>query len=319
MFEVELDEGFLLPGAVARKDGRLMLKCLPEGCPHLADRPENRCQVYEQRPSACRHFPFRVTDTPGGRYVGASFACSAILQKAGPRLERSDRDWDSLPLHGYKEMFWIEGELCSWERYLQVEEYLGDQLCFSHGCFSGALAVSLASKQNQWAQLGNLPLNWISEEIEAASQRTLRGLLVICEAGNEVDRAQEVLISQAQGGRYPSQIFQGWVEPKRIQACMEQEDSDEYWADVEPFFRHLLFRKFLWGAPSVHARICMLPLLNEIIRYWSWQQALVANSRPTTAMRHEAIREVERRLTFHAQGWEEFVLPLSLAFLQGVG
>lgn len=313
MFEVDVDQGQVVPGAVPRPDGRMMLRCIPEGCPNLADRPDHRCQIYEQRPSACAHFPFRVTDTPGGRYVGASFACTAVLHGNGPRVEREDRDWQSLPVHSSRSV-----DLgCSWETYGQIEEYLGDQLCYADGTFSGAIGVSLATSQQNFSQLGKLELGWLSDDIEAACQRTLRGLLAICEADDRAERAQEVLVCQVQGGRYTSLIFPGWAEPREIQRRMEADDAD-HWGDVEPFFRHLLFRKFLWGAPSVHARVCLLPLINEMLRYWTWQQALVAGTKPTRLMRLEAVREVERRLTFHAQGWEEFLIPLGLAFLQGV-
>ena len=317
MFEVEVEAGLDVPGVQQRQDGRLMLRCIPDGCPNLSDRVENRCQVYEQRPAACSQFPFRVSETPGGLYVGVSFACTAVQEGLGPRVGSEDRDWQALPVHRQRSVNLVPGQACSWEAYQQLEEYLGDQLCFPDGCFSGAIGVSLAVSQGKLVHLGKLELSWLSDDIEAACQRTLRGLLAICEADDRPDQAQKVLISQVQGGRYYSQIFPGWTEPLEIQRCLEADDPD-HWPEVEPFFRHLLFRKFLWGAPSVHARVCLLPLINEMLRYWTWQQALSYERKPDRQMRREAIREVERRITFHAQGWEEFLGPLSLAFLQGV-
>lgn len=316
MFEVDVDPGVVLPGAQTRPDGRLYLRCLPDGCPNLSEAAEERCRVYEQRPGACRHFPFRAIETPGGRFIGASYACTAIAQGLGPRLERDQCDWEQLPAQKVRANL-VDGVACPWESYLKIEEFLGDQLCFSNGAFSAALGVSLAISQNNLSGLGVARLSWLSDEIETTCQRILRGLLAISEADNQPQRAQEVLSSQAQGGRYFSHIFPGWVEPRKIQSRLEQEESD-HWQQVEGFFRHLLFRKFLWGPPSVHARVCLLPLINEMVRYWTWQQALAENSKPTALMRRLAIREVERRLTFHAQGWEDFLAPLSLAFLQGV-
>ncbi|MBX3170873.1 MAG: YkgJ family cysteine cluster protein [Candidatus Eremiobacteraeota bacterium] len=316
MFEVDVDPGLVLPGAQTRPDGRLYLRCLPDGCPNLSEASEDRCLVYEQRPGACRHFPFRAIDTPGGRFIGASFACTAVAQGSGPRIGREDRDWAELPAPRVRAQL-VEGQPCPWETYLKIEEFLGDQLCFSNGAFSAALGVSLALAQDHWAGLGVARLSWLSDEVESTCQRILRGLLAISEADDQPQRAQQVLSSQAQGGRYFSCIFPGWVEPRQIQARLEQEEP-EHWQQVEGFFRHLLFRKFLWGPPSVHARVCLLPLINEMIRYWTWQQALAESSRPTALMRRLAVREVERRLTFHAQGWEDFLAPLSLAFLQGV-
>lgn len=316
MFEVDIDPGLVLPGAEQRPDGRLYLRCLPDGCPNLSEAKQDRCQVYEERPSACRHFPFKAIDTPGGRFIGASFACTAVAQGLGPRIQPEDREWDELPVHSVRARL-VEDRPCPWESYRKIEEYLGDQLCYSNGAFSAALGVSLAVAQDNLDGLGTAQLSWLSEEVETTCQRILRGLLAITEADSQPQRAQEVLQAQAQGGRYFSHIFPGWVEPRQIQFRLEQEEP-EHWTQVERFFRHLLFRKFLWGSPSVHARVCLLPLINEMIRYWTWQQALSENLKPSAEMRRLAIREVERRLTFHAQGWEEFLVPLSLAFLQGV-
>ncbi len=316
MFEVEVDPGLILEGTTTMPDGSQRLCCSPDGCPHLRDETTHRCGIYEKRPQACRDFPFRAIDTPGGRYIGLSFACTAVRQSCGPPVAKIDRDWSELGGDSPRPDL-IAGHPAEWQVYLSIEEYLADQLCFPSGAFSGALAVSLAARHQLWPQLGKLELKWLSDDIETTCQRTLRGLIALMEADNQAERAQKVLIGQAQGGRYWSQIFPGWVEPKKGQARMEEDDPD-YWDDVEPFFRHLLFRKFLWGAPSIHARVCLLPLLNEIIRFWSWQQALAIQRKPNREMRQAAIRELERRLTFHAHGWENFLVPLSLAFVQGV-
>ena len=124
-------------------------------------------------------------------------------------------------------------------------------------------------------------------------------------------------MAQGVGGRYFSPLFQCWCEPEKIRPLL-QSDQEEHWEVAEGFFRHLLFRKFLWGAPSVHARLCLLPLLNEMIHFWSWVPAVAQSSRPSLDHRRLAIREVERRLTFHSTGWEDYLLPLSKAFLEGV-
>jgi Fe-S-cluster containining protein len=316
MFDVEVDPASLLTGAVSRPDGGRRLRCAPDGCPHLSDQGCGRCSVYANRPRACRDFPFRVTETPGGVYVGASFACTAIAGNLGPKITDEAWDWSQYPVHRMQTSLadHIPGD---WQDYLRVEEFLSDQFCLPQGTWTGALGVSLGIARGHLARLGQEKLLGLSGEVESAAQRTLRGLLALCEAGDDVQRAQQVLTCLAQGGRYWSQIFGEWVEPAVIWQHLETEDS-EHWADVEPFFRHLLFRKFLWGPPSVHARVCLLPLLNEMLRYWSWQQALQKNQRPDRELRLEAIRELERRLTFHAHGWEEFVRPLSIAFLTGV-
>lgn len=316
MFDVEVDPSSLLTGTTRRPDGGLRLRCAPDGCPHLSDNGCGRCSVYGQRPRACRDFPFRVTATPGGHYVGASFACTAIAHSLGPKITDEAWDWSQYPLQHPRPLL-AEQHEAEWPDYLRIEEFLADQFCLPQGTWTGALGVSLGIARGHLGRLGEEKLQGLSGEIETAAQRTLRGLLALTEAGDDIDRAQQVLTCLAQGGRYWSQIFNGWVEPAQIWKHLEEDDSD-HWTDVEPFFRHLLFRKFLWGAPSVHARVCLLPLLNEMLRYWTWQQSIQTGQPPGKEARLESIRELERRLTFHAHGWEEYIRPLSLTFLQGV-
>lgn len=248
--------------------------------------------------------------------MGASFACTAVAQSLGPKIADEAWDWSQWQTHRPRTEM-VVGQPASWADYLRIEEFLADQFCLPEGTWSGALHVTLATRTGQWKQLGQLPLHSLGDEVESTSQRILRGLLALVESGDDVERAQVVLTSLAQGGKYWSQIFPGWVEPARVWKHLP-EDSSAHWEVVEPFFRHLLFRKFLWGPPSIHARVCLLPLLNEMLRYWSWQQALQGPEPPTREQRLEAVRELERRITFHAQGWEDYVQPLSLAFLQGV-
>ncbi|MCL5271091.1 MAG: hypothetical protein M1457_11225, partial [bacterium] len=38
----------------------------------------------EAKPSACRLFPYRFVQTPGGLYAGLSFTCTAVLEGRGP-------------------------------------------------------------------------------------------------------------------------------------------------------------------------------------------------------------------------------------------
>ena len=311
MFEVQLDVGQVLEGS---RDGKLY--CLEGGCPHLGDSPQGRCLVYQRRPKVCQDFPFRVTETPGGRYVGASFACTAVSQGLGPDISGLDKDWSQYPALGHLQLELVPGWDCSWPTYQSLEEFVSDQLCFPHGPFLGALGVSLALAQRH-THWGQSQLKWLSDEVELVARRTLRGLLALCEAGDDLKLAEQVLVAQAQGGRYFSSLFGCWCEPERIHAEM-QADQEAHWEVAEPFFRHLLFRKFLWGQPGVHARVCLLPLIGEMIHFWSWVPAMAALGKPTVEHRRKAIREVERRLTFHSTGWEDYLRPLSAAFLEGV-
>lgn len=59
-------------------------------CTFLKD--NKACALHEAlgpkiKPQACIDFPFRYVETPGGAYVGLSFACTAILQDHGSDVE----------------------------------------------------------------------------------------------------------------------------------------------------------------------------------------------------------------------------------------
>jgi len=49
----------------------------------------------KEKPQACIDFPFRYVDTPGGTYVGLSFACTAVLQKHGRMVEERREDLET--------------------------------------------------------------------------------------------------------------------------------------------------------------------------------------------------------------------------------
>ena len=97
--------------------------------------PDNLCAIHkafgsEAKPNACRSFPYRFVDTPGGLYAGLSFSCTSVLADTGPRLNELQDDlrdlsgW-TLSRRRPQEPFLLATELpLSWEQYLAVEEDL---------------------------------------------------------------------------------------------------------------------------------------------------------------------------------------------------
>lgn len=317
MFEVAVEPGRELAGTVLRPDGLRVLQRDSAGCVHLARSGPQLCTVYSDRPDVCRAFPFAVRRTPGGDFVGASFACTAVANGLGPPVS-PDRPWNDYPRPPDQqpvELF--PGQPAPWELYLEVETLVDSLLEKPGGLWTAAFAVTLAARSGRWDQLGGLPLSAVSPAAGEAAERTLRGLLALCEAGGENERARQVLTALAGPGDYLSRIFPGSATPTEIWPRLDGDDP--LWPETLPFFRHLLFRKFLWGAPGVHARVACLPLLHEMLKYWSWQQALVEDrDTPGPDHRRRAVRELERRITFHGQGWEDYIRPLGLALLEGV-
>lgn len=82
------DESPLIP---ARSDpDRTVLRWHCGQC--VFQRDDHLCALhatfgFENKPRTCQDFPFRYVESPGGVYVGVSFACTAILQNVGSPVE----------------------------------------------------------------------------------------------------------------------------------------------------------------------------------------------------------------------------------------
>jgi hypothetical protein len=114
--------------------------CLPEGLNHEC----GDCACCGGRARFGPSFPFRFVETPGGVYVGLSFACTAALRNLGPplaeqrtaleRLLQQDQpDTQNLPQtrksppsrRSVEPPFYLAADLpLSWEQYAAVEEDL---------------------------------------------------------------------------------------------------------------------------------------------------------------------------------------------------
>jgi hypothetical protein len=101
-----------------------------------------------------------------------------------------------------------------------------------------------------------------------------------------------------------AEVLERWEEPWSL------------WPEVQPFFEHLLFRKYLLEGPDVHARLCSLPILLQILQF------LVSARSPEGGGGEDvrwALRLLEERLTFHARGLERYLGRCGEAFFRGLG
>ncbi|CAN5286017.1 hypothetical protein BH09SUM1_BH09SUM1_15720 [soil metagenome] len=123
------------PGAVAFKQSPLHpektilcksgVKCVFLGEDRLCG--IHRVFGEETKPRTCRGFPFRYVETPGGVYVGLSFACTAVQQNAGPAVVddaanlRRDFAISNSVLRPEKSLRLTAGEEISWAAYEVLE------------------------------------------------------------------------------------------------------------------------------------------------------------------------------------------------------
>ena len=88
----------------------------------------------ESKPLTCRNFPFGFTDTPGGVFVGISFACTAVLENHGEALTDQAaevrRTYAISPhrISAPEEILLAPHLPVSWEQYCDIEADLSSIL-----------------------------------------------------------------------------------------------------------------------------------------------------------------------------------------------
>lgn len=298
------------PLSVREQDQRAWLRKRSCGSCFFLDEGEagGRCELHRRRgpqakPTACLEFPFRAVETPGGVFVGASFACQAIAQRQGPPLTEVRVRTLTLP-----ETPLAPGAPMDWERYLRWEARIGELLrqTGGTGLWTAALELSL--------EVLDLPPRSPSPAIEGDLQAAFRGLLALAEGPMDQPTLLAFLRAHTEQTVYPSRILGCPVDVAEVLGRYEEPWS--LWPQVQPFFEHLLFRKYLLEGPDVHARICSLPILAQILQFLMLAKRPGAPPSPNDV--GWALRVLEERLTFHARGLERYLGRCGGAFLNGL-
>jgi len=153
---------------------------------------DNLCSLHAAlgpgcKPRNCIDFPFHFAATPGGVYAGVSFACTAVLEDAGPLV--SDQR-ESLAA-GYRESVNVRRCLdrprltgridIDFDAYLEVESAYDEILRLGSvplglRLLAGMVYVDMTAKLFEAARLGEAPASITAREgerIRAASDREL--------------------------------------------------------------------------------------------------------------------------------------------------
>jgi hypothetical protein len=112
-----------------REGGRILRQVQGHCCFRTFQR---LCLLHQQlgievKPQVCGDFPFRHVETPGGDYVGVSFACTAVLTEKGPPIrERAEWLAANRPRSVSRRDIRLPLRLgervpITWEQYLQIE------------------------------------------------------------------------------------------------------------------------------------------------------------------------------------------------------
>lgn len=292
--------------AVAERENRLWMRREPCGsCNLLLARRENRCGLqdahgFQAKPRPCKEFPFRLRSTPGGVFVGASFACTAILEGRGPRVSAESLSCEPPVAMPMPEL--APGMPFDWQRYLLWEEstlqYLREL---------GGVGLWRSALERSAELLGEGPVS--NPGLEGELEKLFRGLLALAEGPLEADPLVELLTAVAGHDRFESRLVGATVDVADVMARWQE--PWEHWQVARPFFEHMLFRKYLLEGPDVHSRLCSLPLLAQLLQFLT----LARSPQPSASDARWAIRQMESKLTYHARGLDGFLGRCGVAFL----
>lgn len=255
-WKVPVDGDCSLPGELTRKEeGVLVLAQDRLGrCRSL--RPDNLCQLVlssgARWPRACRQFPFFLTETPEGVFVGVSFRCSAVQQDRGVAWEEHLSDLEALyslgvsragfeavPLGSRKGLHWeIYRE---WEREWLVELELGS-----------GLFPSVHRFLQPW-------LGYHEQALEAWLVSRSRQALVFLESAG-VEQSQGLLKGLSRGQLLEGRRGQLVPGSFSLQEALHPE--------VARYLIHLLERKALWAGRDFLGSLLMVLLSERLMGFY---------------------------------------------------
>ncbi len=240
---------------------------------------DQRCQIHSElgaaaKPRGCRQFPFRLTNTPDGIFVGTSFSCPSIQNNQGEALEDYRRELaeiaSSLPLWGGDGVkVWQQSRL-GWSEYRQLEEFLLGRESVEPGLAEGFWALA------QWSLNPRRPLQAYLEWSAAALEPPHEPLLLM-----ELHWFSNLL---AHCGEKPA-------PPKGKKAPQEP---------LEAYLRALLHGKTLINRRPLLGNLALLYLIPGFYRHWYELSGSV----------DQALDQCERKIATHPNNLDDLVVKM---------
>jgi len=227
----------------ARKDSQ-------ERCTFLT--PQSLCQLHAEmgapaKPRGCRQFPFRLTRTPDGIFVGASFYCPSIQDNEGPPLAEYREELEELaaelPLWGAQSLIVWQDVRMEWSAYRRLEEFLLAQP-----------ETELALAQGLWslAQFSLQPMRPLSEYMQKSHS-------ALEPPDEPLVLMQNHWFKQLTGHRLET-VGPAPPEP------------------LKRYLRSLIWRKALIGRRSLLGNLALLYLVPDLVRFWYAQTGSISQA-----------------------------------------
>ena len=294
--------------ALLEKKQGYVLNMTPENprCGFLE--PDLLCGIHrhlgvEAKPNTCRLFPYILSSTPEGVYVGVSYSCSAARQNSGRLLAEHAADIQQLMALGttvnviHDDGLVVHGSwFTSWGEYRAFEDRL-QQRAQEVG-WQPALAEALTGLARQVAGWGKprsggpRPAPEPLAAGEAASESVLAAL------GQEMwSQLSQQLIPELAG-----------VEPAlrdhyaAVTRSLHGQGRVAPLPELDRYLEHLVFRKQLVIHPTLLSNLCLLHFLPLFLGLYTQGLAEYRGRPPSDQDYWDALDLAEKFLVYHCRG-----------------
>ncbi len=325
---LEVVNEFGLEPFVESEDGRVLVRKERGACVFLDDK--KLCKIHgqlgiEKKPMICRTFPYSITPTPDGYYIGISHYCTAAKMNTGRPLSDHQKEIEEI-LKGIKftdlgfEPLALGGEATiEWEAYKKLEDWLAVH-ARRHGYKKAmAFGLTLASTWilNHPSVTNETVTSWLVEQppdrvSEAAIiQETLlfsAAAIVAFLAADANQQAQAVTESILNGEafRFPEWDWEG--SAREVFASAARVPKDEL---VDRYLFSLLYIKQLGKQRPVFHNLALLYLLPDLIAFYSGLSSLARGvQQPQREDIERAVELIERDIVTHGRNVGPILLML---------
>lgn len=293
--------------ALVEKKGGPVLKMAP-ACGYLE--PDLLCGIHrhigvQAKPNICRLFPYILSHTPEGTYVGVSYSCTAARQNLGrPLAAQAAEVTELIDLGATINLVQEDGLVVHGAWFTRYSDYrrLEDQIlqrAEAVGIFA-ALSEALCGVAQQvagWAKPRNTSPRPAPEELSGCAAIDMDLLALVrremwaqlsehllpeLEGVEPATRAHFHRVTESLGG------IEG-VEPLQTPA-------------VEKYLRHLVFRKQLVMHPTLLSNLCLLDFLPTFLAHYGHGFARHRGREMQDQDYWDALDLAEKFLVYHCRG-----------------
>ena len=281
-------------------DGRFALNHRgPEGCVFLT--PEKLCKVhselgYDRKPLMCRQFPFYLSPTPDGYYVGLSFFCTSIQQGTGQPLEGHRAEMESLA-----EELAVRMEYDQEKTHVEVMNGAGVD-------WEGYKAFEARLREN-----------WGPDNLEDLVIRTALGMNGL--EDNEERRQRMEIVLEDNIGQVVANVEAAADTEKRaaVKSAYPQQQpffsvrlgrqiklyaqAKGFEKEIHRYLDHVVFRKFLTHG-QLFGRLLFLLVVKRLLERYTELSARGEGREATIEDFHKAMDVVEMQIMLHSVGYE---------------